>query len=186
MSILRNCVQTQKLISCVCSKRIEMSIKVKKNCKFGIFCMVISAVSFFGGCVSKDSITPNELRLAQCFNQETNTAKNCDEIDFEKLLQSKKEWRVSSYHFQGNSRALIREENLPALRFDKNQMSGTFGCNQFFGSYQIKENYFHPNNVGMTRKMCEPKVMEQEDILVQNFLNLPTKILVVRRSKRNG
>ncbi|TLD86991.1 META domain-containing protein [Helicobacter sp. MIT 05-5294] len=155
---------------------------LKKCLKIGVFCMVMSAAGFISGC-AKSAITPNELGFEQCFNQETNTAKNCEEIDFKKILESKEEWKVSSYHYQGETKTLVREENPPILRFSNNQINGTFGCNNFFGSFRIEENFFTPDSVGMTRKMCEPRVMEQEDIITQNFLNAKTKILVVEEVK---
>lgn len=146
--------------------------------------MVMSAVAgVFVGCAG-DSITPNEPKFFQCYNQETNTAKNCEIMDYKGFLESKEEWKIHSYHFKGNTIILEKQvENPPTLRFHNQEINGTLGCNQFFGSYLIEGNYLHLINIGMTRKMCEPKTMEHEDIMVRNFLNTPTKILVVEETE---
>lgn len=157
---------------------------LKNNFKLGVFCLMTSMiVGIFGGCAVKNSVIPNELEFAQCFNEETNTAKNCQEIDFKKVLESKKEWKIISYHYKGDTRTSVQGENPLILRFSNSKIDGTFGCNQFFGNYLIKENYLTLNHIGMTRKMCEPRVMIQEDIMVQHFLNAPTKILVIEEVK---
>lgn len=153
---------------------------MRKILQIGGVCMVMSAVAgVLGGC-GGGSITPNEPKFSQCYNQETNTARNCETMDFKEFLESKEEWKIHSYHFKGNTITLENKvENPPTLRFHNQEMNGTLGCNQFFGNYLIESNRFNPANIGMTRKMCEPKTMAHEDIMVQNFLNTPTKILVV-------
>ncbi|MBD5165331.1 META domain-containing protein [Helicobacter sp.] len=157
---------------------------MKRVFKIGEFCMVMSAVAgVFMGCAG-NSITPNEPKFSQCYNQETNTAKNCETMNFKELLESKEEWKIHSYHFKGNTITLEKQvENSPILRFHNQEINGTLGCNQFFGGYLIEGNHFNPINIGMTRKMCEPKTMEHEDTMVRNFLNTPTKILVVEEVK---
>ena len=158
--------------------------KMQEILKWGLFGMAMSAAAFAFVSCSSSVVTPNDLKFAPCYHQGTKTAKNCEEVDFVTLLESKKEWKIHSYHFKGKTIILEKNvDNLPILKFSKNQIYGTFGCNQFFGSYLIQEQSFHLDNVGMTRKMCEPNTMTHEDILVQNFLNASTKILVVEESK---
>lgn len=158
--------------------------KMQEIFKWSLFGMVMSAVAFVSVGCSSNSVTPNDPKLVPCYHQETKTAKNCEEVDFVRFLESKEEWKIHSYHFKGKTIILAKNvENPPILRFSKNQINGTFGCNQFFGGYLIQEQSLHLDNIGMTRKMCEPNTMTHEDILVQNFLNASTKILVVEESK---
>ena len=49
---------------------------------------------------------------------------------------------------------------------EDNQISGSAGCNQYFGSYELKEGSFTVTGIGATKKMCAENVMTQED----NFL----------------
>ena len=38
----------------------------------------------------------------------------------------------------------------------------------------------------MTRKMCDPKTMENEAVLTENFLNAETKILTLKDNEEVG
>ena len=60
------------------------------------------------------------------------------------------------------------------------------GSNNFFGGYSIKNGILTIGNAGMTRKMCDPKTMENEAVLTENFLNAETKILTLKDNEEVG
>lgn len=158
-------------------------LSIRSFFKYGMPLMAISAVALVG-CGTTKATTPNAPQFSQCYNQETNTAKNCEEMDFKKLLESKEEWKINSYHLKGNTIVLKQTAESPfVVRFNNNKINGTLGCNHFFGGYLIEGNYLKLGNVGMTRKMCAPEVMIHEDTMVQNFLNVSTKIVVIEEAK---
>ena len=49
---------------------------------------------------------------------------------------------------------------------EDNQISGSTGCNRYFGSFELNEGSFSVSGIGSTRKMCPEKAMTQE----QNFI----------------
>ncbi|KZN31559.1 META domain-containing protein [Pseudoalteromonas luteoviolacea] len=51
---------------------------------------------------------------------------------------------------------------------DAFRINGHTGCNRFFGQGEIREGQLFVSNIGMTRKLCEPKVNARE----QAFLNM--------------
>lgn len=160
-------------------------LTIIKKFKSSVYLILISSVAgVLVGCGGTGVITPNAPQFSKCYNEETKTAKNCEDIDYKKLLESKKEWKIISYHFKGKTIALKQSaESHFVLQFKDNQINGSLGCNRFFGDYWIEGNMLKLGNAGMTRKMCEPEVMTHEDIMVQNFLNVSTKIVVVEETK---
>ena len=65
-------------------------------------------------------------------------------------------------------RSLIDRSHL-TLRLDAEHQRahGFAGCNQWFGSYQLKGNRLSISNVASTRKACAPSLMEQESRYLQ-------------------
>ena len=49
---------------------------------------------------------------------------------------------------------------------EDNQLSGSGGCNRYFGSYELNEGSFSVSGIGSTRKMCPENAMTQE----QNYI----------------
>ena len=130
------------------------------------------------------STTPNDPRLFKCYNNETKTAKNCDNTNIKAILESK-EWKIKAYQYKNS---LIQLDNSPlTLRFEsenaENKLNGTFGCNLFFGSYTLIDDTLTPQNVGMTRKMCDTSIMAHEDLLVRIFLASSSKVVLITNSQ---
>jgi heat shock protein HslJ len=55
----------------------------------------------------------------------------------------------------------------PTIAFDRDTVSGSDGCNQFSGGYEISSgNMIEIGPLASTRMACEPAVMEQADIIL--------------------
>ncbi len=50
----------------------------------------------------------------------------------------------------------------PTIEFAADRISGTGGCNRYFGTYQITGAQISVGDVGATEMACEPVVMAQE------------------------
>lgn len=50
----------------------------------------------------------------------------------------------------------------PTIEFEANRISGTGGCNRFFGGYTISGDRISFGGVGATEMACEPVIMAQE------------------------
>ena len=79
------------------------------------------------------------------------------------------EWVLVSYeNSQGENTAVIRGSGLTA-RFAGGQITGSAGCNNYFGFYQIDGNQISLSEIGATEMYCgEPEgIMQQEADYVQ-------------------
>lgn len=160
-----------------------------KLTKFAIFVAGIG-VLVMSGCASsqeKYDVVPNNPQSVKCYNEGTNTARNCDDTDYNKVLESKKEWKISAYSHKHTVTPLKSDaEHKYIVRFEKGMINGSLGCNNFFGSYSLKDGILKVENAGMTRKMCAQEAMQHEEMMTENFLNAPTKILVVKEDNEMG
>ena len=81
-----------------------------------------------------------------------------------------KEWILESHNDNGNVREVLNGSEITAT-FDSAEkvVSGTAGCNHYFGDYEVDGNRLSLSSVGSTEMACmEPQgVMEQE----QRYLN---------------
>ncbi len=154
---------------------------------FGILCCACLLLSSCAR-VQQYDIVPNDPQSVQCFNEESKTAKNCEDNDVEGALQG--EWNLKAFCLNHTTYPLKSDENHNyVLRFEKGAITGSFGCNNFFGSYTIEKGSLKINNAGMTRKLCMEREMLYESKLTENFLNATTKILLLkdtRDSKKTG
>ena len=115
------------------------------------------------------------------------TQKYFIDMDYNKILESVNEWKISAYNYKHITTPLKSEEGSSYhIRFSKGAVNGSLGCNNFFGGYSIKNGILTIGNAGMTRKMCDPKTMENEAVLTENFLNAETKILTLKDNEEVG
>lgn len=154
--------------------------------KLGIF---IAVILVFVGCAGgqKYNIVPNHPQSVQCYNGSTNTAKNCEDIDYNKVLESQREWKINAYSYKHSITPL--KSNMGHhyyVRFEKGMLNGSFGCNNFFGSYTLNDGVLKVQNAGMTRKMCDEKAMKDEAMMTKHFLNAETKILLLKEENKMG
>lgn len=78
-------------------------------------------------------------------------------------------WTLAALGTEGDLTP-AREEPEATIEFDAGEVSGSAGCNQYFGSYSADKNgTFSVAEVAWTEKACpQPGVMEQE----QEFLDI--------------
>lgn len=69
-----------------------------------------------------------------------------------------------SKEVMGKTYTLISAEkdNPITITFDKEKLSGNSGVNNYFGTYEIKENKIEISKIGSTRKMGPENLMEAE------------------------
>lgn len=69
-----------------------------------------------------------------------------------------------SKEVMGKTYTLISaEKNNPiTITFDKEKLNGNSGVNNYFGTYEIKENKIEISKIGSTRKMGPENLMEAE------------------------
>lgn len=145
---------------------------------------IVMVLVAFSGCESKKqiyNIAPNTPQSQPCYNAGTNTAQNCDNLDYAKVLESKM-WKISAYNYNFSTIPLQNKDHVSyVVRFEKGEAHGSLGCNLFFGVYTIKDGILSfGENVGMTKKLCDAYTMQNESLLSQYFLNAKTKILIVQ------
>ena len=61
------------------------------------------AAGLIAGCAKeKDvyNIIPNNPQSATCYAMDTKTAKNCDDTDYNAILESVNEWKISAYNYK--------------------------------------------------------------------------------------
>jgi len=63
-------------------------------------------------------------------------------------------WRVQSIAGQPASG--------PTIEFAQDRISGTGGCNRFFGGYTAEQGRLSVSGVGSTRMACDPDIMRRE------------------------
>lgn len=51
----------------------------------------------------------------------------------------------------------------PTIEFAQDRISGTGGCNRFFGGYSAEDGRISFSAIGATRMACEPDIMARED-----------------------
>ena len=51
----------------------------------------------------------------------------------------------------------------PTIEFAQDRISGTGGCNRFFGGYTAEDGRISFSAIGATRMACEPDIMARED-----------------------
>lgn len=161
---------------------------VRNLAKVGIFFVGMGALMMSGCADSQDkyNIVPNNPQSVKCYNKGTNTARNCDDTDYNKVLESK-EWKISAYSYKHAVTPLKSDaESNYSVRFEKGMINGSLGCNNFFGAYSLKEGMLKIENAGMTRKMCDEKTMNNEAMMTEHFLNTQTKILIVKENNEMG
>ncbi|TLD81423.1 META domain-containing protein [Helicobacter sp. MIT 11-5569] len=157
--------------------------------KLGILTISLTALVMMG-CSNKQekyNIVPNNPQSVKCYNEGTNTARNCDDTDYNKILESQKVWNISAYSYKHTVTPLKSDaDSNYSMRFEKGMVNGSFGCNNFFGAYTLKDGILKVGNAGMTRKMCDEATMKNETMLVEHFLNASTKVLVVKEDNKMG
>lgn len=128
---------------------------------------ILGIAMLFVGCSSK---SPEAKEVAQ------------DTI--QKALESKKEWKIHSFKLKGSTEVLAFEKEYSFnIGFKGKEVFGVLGCNNFFGSYGVEGDKLKISNAGMTRKMCEPRIMELESKLTQSFLNSENRVEVLEDGK---
>ncbi|MCI5968877.1 META domain-containing protein [Helicobacter sp.] len=160
-----------------------------KLAKVGIFLAGIVPLVMVGCGKSQEkyNIVPNNPQSVKCYHAGTNTARNCDDTDYNKVLESKKDWRIAAYSYKHAVTPLKSDaQSNYSVRFEKGMVNGSFGCNSFFGAYSLKDGILKVENAGMTRKMCDEKAMKDEAMLTERFLNAQTKILLVKEGDTMG
>lgn len=123
------------------------------------------------------------MLLAGCSSKNPNT-KEMAQDSIHQALQSKQEWKIHSFKLNNATEILTFEKEYPFfIGFKEKEVFGTFGCNNFFGNYDLTNDKLKISNTGMTRKMCEPRIMELESKLTENALNNENRVEVLNDGK---
>ena len=79
------------------------------------------------------------------------------------------QWQLVSY-LSGQSMQSVVPENPATLLFSRRKVSGNAGCNQYFASYQFKQqNGVQFSQAGSTMMGCPTKIAEQERQYLKNL-----------------
>lgn len=99
--------------------------------------------------------------------------------EFDKILKQKEKWKIDTYKVGDKTTFLnYKSSDDFYLSFKDEQVVGKAGCNHFFASYKIDGNRIEISNAGMTRMMCDSKLVQIEDEIIRNFTN---KMSVIER-----
>ena len=121
---------------------------------------VIGAV-MFGGCSLKSNPKKDEVLVG-----------SVTEYDFNAILKQKEKWKIDTYKV-GDKTTFLNYKNSEDfyLSFKEGKVVGKAGCNHFFADYKIDGNKFEVSHAGMTRMMCEEKLVQIENEIVGNLFN---------------
>ena len=123
------------------------------------------------------------MLLAGCSSKNLNTQEATQNTIYQ-TLQSKQEWKIHSFKLNNTTEVLTFEKEYPFfIGFKEKGVFGTFGCNNFFGSYDLNNDNLKISNAGMTRKMCEPRIMELESKLTENVLKNENRVEILNDGK---
>lgn len=98
----------------------------------------------------------------------------CSSIDIQPTIP------VNIDAFQGNTYSLVQIngdaidntviKDIPNLTVNEDlSLSGSLGCNRFFGGLELNGNAFKIENMGITRRLCESKLNKLENKLSSIF-----------------
>ncbi|WP_104721501.1 META domain-containing protein [Helicobacter mesocricetorum] len=117
------------------------------------------------------------LSVFLCFSACATKNTHYENGSIQKLLTSKKQWKIENYTSNQLTTILSYEKDQEfIIGFKEREVFGKFGCNNFFGSYSIEGNEITINNAGVTRKMCENDIMQIESEMINGFLNKTNEI----------
>ncbi len=83
-------------------------------------------------------------------------------------------WRLASYGPVGEAEPVISGTNITLEFEEKNEFSGSAGCNRYFGSYEVRgENEISMGTIGSTEIWCQGEgIMEQESRYLSSLRNV--------------
>jgi len=73
-------------------------------------------------------------------------------------------WRLVELQSESGEMAPLLDQTVVEVKFSGGEISGTAGCNRYFGSYKLGEanQLTLGSEMGSTQMACEPEVMDQE------------------------
>ena len=121
---------------------------------------VVGAV-MFSGCSLKSDLKQDEASV-----------NNVGQYNFDEILKQKEKWKIDTYKV-GDKTTFLNYKNSEdfSLSFKEGKVVGKAGCNHFFAEYKIEGNKFEVSHAGMTRMMCEEKLVQIENEIVGNLTN---------------
>ena len=89
-----------------------------------------------------------------------------------------KQWRLRAYIEDGQMTRLGVDQHVTLeVERNTNKVSGTAGCNNYFGQAKVSASEFSVSGIGSTKKMCsDPAIMEVE----KAYLELLEKVVAVQ------
>lgn len=118
---------------------------MKNTVKFLCFLVLFAGVAFGVACseVKKEQVQSVKVNVAELMPQ----------------IVDGKMWKVE--RLDGSS--LVSEDEITLLFEKSGQFYGVGGCNRYFGSWKADATTLSFGNMGSTKMMCRPDVVEQED-----------------------
>lgn len=71
-------------------------------------------------------------------------------------------WKLVSWGNEKSPQTPLKETEI-SLQFQKDQISGSSGCNRYFASYTLKDDQLKFGVAGRTQMACPEEIMKQED-----------------------
>ena len=82
-------------------------------------------------------------------------------------------WTLTTFIIEGDETSPISGTTINA-RFENGTVSGTTGCNQYFGPYTVVNEITIGENLGMTMMYCSEPIMDQESQYTDILVNVTT------------
>ena len=83
-------------------------------------------------------------------------------------------WTLTTFIVDGNESSPISAGKTITARFDNGTISGTAGCNRYFGLYTVVNEITIGENLVMTMMYCSEPIMDQESQYTNILLNVAT------------
>ncbi|WP_317137323.1 META domain-containing protein [Methanochimaera problematica] len=132
--------------------------------------LIILAATIFSGCTdSKTPATPTPTPIDTQITTETATQKPVEDM----VYRIQGLWILSNFEVNEKD-TLLKTGTEITTRFDtQGNISGSAGCNNYFGNYQISGSSISIGPLGSTMMYCED-IMDQETLFLQMLQNSAT------------
>jgi len=90
-------------------------------------------------------------------------------------------WTLTTFIVDGNESSPISGTTINA-RFENGTVSGTAGCNQYFGPYTVVNEITIGENPGMTMRYCSEPILAQESQYTDILVNVTTYTTPLRKT----
>ncbi|ATC93425.1 META domain-containing protein [Pseudoalteromonas tunicata] len=92
-----------------------------------------------------------------------------------------KKIKFNQYQLVVLDNVVLTDPNIKLSFSDGLRVHGFTGCNRFFGQGKLSHNQFKIDELGMSRKRCDPQLTQQEELIIDTLSQMAS--LTVERDQ---